>query len=367
MKNIKLLDIVLLCLSISACNHKKAEVQEAELKVCGDTVSISSMSPINRKISIDTVSLTSYSSSFTTVGTVRAEAGKLAEAGVPFDGRTTEVYARLGQHVHAGQPLFCFISSEASDLAKSYFQAVSSEELARKEFARKKALNEKGIASERDLEEASSAAEFAYRELKHSESAIRMLGLEPSALGSGNSLNVNSPISGEVVSCEVVPGQYVKSDSEPLVVIANLDEVWVVAQVKEPYISSIHESDQVMVTLDSDGTVVPGKICYIGKMLDEQTRSTEVIITCANADRHLLPGMFTSVRFSSVSSKVILAPSSAILQGDDSPYVFVKIDSRKFVRRKVSVKSAEGKQVIITDGVLPGESIVSEGGIYIAG
>ena len=157
MKNTNISGVVLLCLSLSACNHQNEAAHEAELRFNGDTVSVSPTSPIMGKISIDTTALTLYKTSFTTVGTVRAEAGKLAEAGVPFDGRTIKAHVRLGQQVRAGQPLFSFSSAEASDLAKSYFQAVSGEELARKELARKTALKEKGIASERELEAAYAA------------------------------------------------------------------------------------------------------------------------------------------------------------------------------------------------------------------
>lgn len=366
MKNTNISGAVLLCLSISACNHQNEAAHEAELHFNGDTVSVSPTSPIMGKISIDTTTLTLYKTSFTTVGTVRAEAGKLAEAGVPFDGRTIKAHVRLGQQVRAGQPLFSFSSAEASDLAKSYFQAVSGEELARKELARKTALKEKGIASERELEEARSAAEIAYRELNQSENAIKMLGIDPADLGTGNSLNINAPISGEVVTCEVVPGQYVKSDSDPLIVIADLSEVWVVAQVKEPYIGSVHESDQAEVVLES-GAVIPGKITYVGKMLDDQTRSAEVIIACANADRRLLPGMFTRVKFSGIPSDVVMIPSSSVLQGEQGSYVFVKMSDGRFSRRKVTVISAEQGKVVVTEGLVPGEAVVSAGGIYIAG
>ena len=194
------------------------------------------------------------------------------------------------------------------------------------------------------MEEARSTAEIAYRELNQSENAIKMLGIDPADLGTGNSLNINAPISGEVVTCEVVPGQYVKSDSDPLIVIADLSEVWVVAQVKEPYIGSVHESDQ-----------------------DDQTRSAEVIIACANADRRLLPGMFTRVKFSGIPSDVVMIPSSSVLQGEQGSYVFVKMADGRFSRRKVTIISAEQGKVVVTEGLVPGEAVVSAGGIYIAG
>ena len=63
MKNTNISGVVLLCLSISACNHQNEAAHEAELHFNGDTVSVSPTSPIMGKISIDTTTLDTVSES----------------------------------------------------------------------------------------------------------------------------------------------------------------------------------------------------------------------------------------------------------------------------------------------------------------
>lgn len=361
-------ELLLLCLAVCACGQQKKQSDGMRAVTYGDTVSVPHESPINAKISADTVSLTAYECVFTAPADVRAEAGKMAEVGVPFDGRTTGAYVRLGQKVHAGQPLFGFSSAEFSELAKSYFQARSNKELAERELERKKTLVSGGIVSVRELEEVSNAAEQARRDLEQNENVLKMFGISPEFLDGGKALTINSPISGEVVACEVVPGQYVKNDSAPLAVVADLSSVWVEAQVKETFAGTVGEDDMAEVIVGSDEeNPVAGKICYVGQIMDGQTRSFNVVVSCPNPDRKLKPGMYANVRFTAKPRNVVLLPSTAVLQGNDSPYVFVKAGDGLYVRRNVSVETAGDGKVLVKSGVAAGDCVVLRGGIYIAG
>lgn len=366
--NIKTSSIILLGLTVCACNQSKQAAGDADFEINGDTVSVSASSPVSGKLIMDTVKFKSYNSSFSTVGTVRAEAGKLAEVGVPFDGRTAGCYVHPGQKIAAGQRLFGFHSAEFAELVKSFYQAKSNNELSKKELERKKVLNKGGVASAKELEDAENAAEMAYRDLEQSENAIRMLGISPSSLGSGNALDICSPIAGEVVSCEVTPGQFVKNDTAPLVIVADLRTVWVVAQVKEPYLGSVHNDDEAEIFIESskDEPLV-GKVYYVGQILDEQTRSAQVIVSCDNAERLLKPGMFVKVRFAAKSHDELLIASTAVLQGEEGSYVFVRTKENEYVRRIVSVKTADEGNVLVDSGLEEGDVIVTKGGIYIAG
>ncbi len=49
----------------------------------------------------------------------------------------------------------------------------------------------------------------------------------------GQPLVVRSPISGEIIENNIVTGQYLKDDTEPVAIVADLSEVWIAAQVKK--------------------------------------------------------------------------------------------------------------------------------------
>lgn len=321
-------------------------------------------SPLSQKIETLKIDSITHRSSLETVGTVRAAAGKLAEVGAPMDGRTTHSHVRLGQQVRAGQPLFGFHSAEFVELSKSYFQSRSTYELEQKNLQRKRMLLESGVASQREYDEAVNAEDLALRELRQNEQAIRILGVSVEHLKETGSMDVCAPIAGEVVVCELTDGQFVRTDGPSIVTIADLSEVWVAAQLKESYLGRVQEQDSVVVTLPT-GEVLPGRIHYIGQLLDEQTRSAQVLVSCPNRAHLLKPGMYVRVMFVSSPSAALVVPASSILQQESSTYVFVEVAPHRYVSREVEIESVDVDNVRILSGLRGGETIVVRGGIYI--
>jgi cobalt-zinc-cadmium efflux system membrane fusion protein len=168
-----------------------------------------------------------------------------------------------------------------------------------------------------------------------------------------------------VVKSNITIGGYVKEDSEPLAVIADLSKVWVRALVKEKYFGAIKQGDRVEVYTDAHPDKITwGTIYYIGEMLDEETRSLEVIVECNNTDRELKLGMFCEVHFLNSPIQAVILPATAIMQEQENDYVFVEIEKGKFIRRIVEVESVKNGKVRIVSGISEGENVVVEGGIY---
>ncbi|GHV02934.1 hypothetical protein FACS1894159_11880 [Bacteroidia bacterium] len=131
---------------------------------------------------------------------------------------------------------------------------------------------------------------------------------------------------------------------------------------------SICSDDRVEVSVDSDpARPIAGKVTYIGEIVDEQTRSVQVMITCPNRDRRLKPGMFASVRFSGAPRQVVLIPATALQQGESESYVFVRAGEGIYLRREVQAVSAGPGEAVVTRGLEPGEVIVTRGGILLMG
>jgi cobalt-zinc-cadmium efflux system membrane fusion protein len=179
-------------------------------------------------------------------------------------------------------------------------------------------------------------------------------------------LGIVSPIAGEVLKHNITIGGYVKEDSEPLAVVADLSSVWIAALVKEKYFGTIKNGDRVEVYTDAHlNKIIWGTIYHIGEILDEETRSLEVIVECNNTDRELKIGMFCEVHFLSSPTKAVILPATAVMQEQDYDYVFVEIAKNKFVRRKVETESVKNNTVRIISGINEDENIVIEGGIYL--
>ena len=351
---------------IAACGNNEATKEAVELSMSGDTIIVNEKSPILDHIITQKSQAQDFSAEFRTTGTVRPVSGKLAEIAPPFAGRILKSYVQLGQKVGAGSPVFELGSSEFYEATQAYFAAQSANELALRKYNRQKELAANGVAAQRDLEQAQSEAIISSQQLEHAKATLNIFNIDVASFQMGQALKVVSPISGEVVKINITIGSYAKEDSEPLAVVADLSRVWVAALVKEKYFGSIKDGDRVEVnTSTNPNKVISGTIYYIGEMVEDETRSLEVIIECSNSDRELKLGMFCEVHFLSSPTKEIILPSSAIMQEQDNDYVLIEESKGKYIRHKVETESISLDKVIITRGIVEGENVVIKGGIYL--
>jgi cobalt-zinc-cadmium efflux system membrane fusion protein len=262
--------------------------------------------------------------------------------------------------------IFELSSSEFYEAVKLYFSAQSANDVAQRNYNRQKELAANGVASQKDLEQAQSEANIARQEFEQAKANLQIFNIDITSLQMGQALKVVSPIAGEVVRCNITIGAYVKDDAAPLAVVADLSKVWVSALVKEKYFGAIKQGDRVEVYTDAQPRkIIWGTIDYIGEMLDEETRSLEVIVECNNADRELKFGMFCEVHFLSSPTKAVILPATAIMQEQDNDFVFVETAKGKFLRRKVVTETLRRSEVRIISGITEGEHVVIEGGIYL--
>jgi cobalt-zinc-cadmium efflux system membrane fusion protein len=354
------------CVILASCKQNKPANESADIRYKGDTICVSGHSVVNSKIKRHTVTAQNYSAGFNTTGTVKAIAGHMAEIAPPFDGRISKSFVQLGQKVNAGAPLFELHSSEFFEATKSYFQTLQTKKLKALNLQRRQDLVKNGVGVAKELEEAETDYEVALKDYENATATLRMFNLNPDDISMGQALAVVSPVAGEVVRTDIVIGQYVKSDAPPLAIVAELSKVWVAAQVKEKYIGAIRTDDRVEIRTDANPEqVIAGHVSHISELLDEETRSIQVLITCNNEDRKLKPGMFAGVRFINRPQPAILVPSTALLQAEEDACVFVCTGEGEYVKRMVKTATASLSESLIIEGLQAGEVIVSEGGIYL--
>ena len=108
-----------------------------------------------------------------------------------------------------------------------------------------------------------------------------------------------------------------------------------------------------------------GKIYHVSEMLDENTRSVEVLVECDNTAHLMKPQMYGSVKLSDKETEVIRIPTSAIMQEEDNCYVLVSIGNHKYRRQKVTTGTTDNGKTLILSGLNQGEEIVSTGAFYL--
>lgn len=363
MRNVLIAAWMLLLVS---CHSSASEPETNDYTLGGDTVNVPANSTLKAKIKIATIQTEPYQLQMLTTGTVKAIPTQYAEIAPPFQGRVTRSYLRLGMKTTPETPLFEISSPDFIEAQKVFFQEKSQMQQAEKTLKRQQDLIANGVGTQKDLEEAQTAFEVKKKELENAIIGIRIFNTNPDKLSFGQPLVVRSPIRGEVIENKVVLGQFIKDDAASVATVAELSKIWIVGQVKEKDIRFIHELDECNVKIAAlPEKHIKGRVYHVSKIVDEATRSVEVLIEAANADHTLKPGMYVTVNFIDAPTTAILVPAKAILQSNDTSFVFIEASPGKYTKRKVETDRTENDRVVIKSGLNPGDKIISEGGFYL--
>src|SRR5690606_10605595 len=164
---------------------------------------------------------------------------------------------------------------------------------------------------------------------------FRIFGTSPEQSSIGKALTITSPISGEIIMNQISIGQYLKDDDDPIIQIASLDKVWIEAQVKEKDFGILNQVGQATITTDAFPDLqISGMVKHINEVVDEDTRSIQILIECDNNDKKLKPGMFVNVQLQGVNQNRISIPNTAIMQASDSEIIFKKTGENTFKKVK---------------------------------
>jgi len=361
---------LLICAGLLAsCNgsaHSDESAAYNEVKVVGDTLVVPETSTIASKMVCDTVDESSYSATLSTTGVVRAIPSAYAEVSAPFAGRVVRSLVRIGQHVKAGTPLFEISSSDYSEVVKKLIQTKSEMDMAKRGLDRTQDLHNNKVASVKELDEAKTTYSLAVEEYHHAVAVAKEYQIDIHRAEVGQPMIVRSPIAGQVLQNDLVIGEYLKEDAATKVVVADLDKVWVKANVSEmdaPYVNGIEHVEVNLVARPD--SVVTGHVTYVGGILDADTRTVETIIECSNPRHLMLPNMYAQVRMQIHSRNTIVVPKKAVLQSEKGRYVLRRIGDNTYCRTKVEVQSIDEHFLRVISGLKVGDVIVTEGAFYL--
>jgi len=273
-----------------------------------------------------------------TVGYVDYDEPALADVTTKFKGWIEKLYADYtGQSVQRGEPLFTIYSPELYSAQVEYVEALSTGDRELLQSARTK-------LKFFDISDAQIA------ELKKSRQPKKALAID-------------APISGFVIEKNIVEGQMADAGMM-LYRLANLDTVWVYAQVYEQDLPCVKLGQEATMTLSYlPGRTFHGRVTYIYPTVDEKTRTAKVRLEFENPDYSLKPGMFANVKLTAeVATSALLVPDSAVLRSGEKNTVFVALAGGKFDPRTVKLGlAAENDYDQVLSGLEAGERVVTSG------
>lgn len=351
---------------LCGCGSTTTPTTNQDITLTGSLITVAEQAPVLAKIKIEPVHSAPYNAQFSSSGVVKAIPTSYAEVAAPFAGRIVRSFVRLGQSVVPGTPLFEISSSTFFEAGKAYFGAKQEMEQALRAMNREKDLLANNVGVAKEAEQAQVDYTLKRQEYENAKSALEIFQVVPEDMTLGEPLVVRSPIAGKVVANNIIIGQYIKEDAAPMAIVADLRKVWVVANVKEKDIRQLEKLQQVEIRLSaSPDEVITGTIFHVSDMLDQATRAVEVIIECDNASGKMKPFMYGTVLLTDQTTQAILIPTASVLQQQDECYVLVAEGSRSFRRRAITVATTLDNRSVVTGGINPGESIVTEGAFYL--
>ncbi len=175
-----------------------------------------------------------------------------------------------------------------------------------------------------------------------------------------------SPAGGVVMEKTVVDGDAVTA-GQRLFRIADLDQIWVEADVYESDLARITKGQAATVTLTYlTGRTFEGKVAFVYPYLDPASRTGRVRIALANQGLELKPDMFATVTFSLPLGERLQIPSSAVVYTGPRRLVFVDLGDGRLRPQEVTIGARNGELVEVVKGLEEGDVIVSSGNFLVA-
>lgn len=178
-------------------------------------------------------------------------------------------------------------------------------------------------------------------------------------------VDVLAPINGVVTELPVQEGAAL-SAGMPIMLLADLAQVWVLAEVPESQAGWLKAGQTAEIALaGSRSDPVLGRVDYLYPELSTATRTVRVRILVPNSKLTLRPGMTTRVIIAGESRNVLAIPGEALIRSGDRAAVILAESGGRF--RPVAVESGveQGEQVEIRRGLKTGDRVVVSGQFLI--
>jgi Cu(I)/Ag(I) efflux system membrane fusion protein len=280
------------------------------------------------------------------VGIVEADERRLYTVTLRFDGFIEKLHvSATGQAVTRGQPLFELYSPDLVSAQREYLTARGTEAA----LSRGEPWLQSGMKNLTD-----SSLE-RLRNWGISDTELASLEKSGKVL---HALTVRSPAAGTVLEKSAVAGARILA-GETLFRIADLSQVWIIAEVYEQDIGLIQPGQTVRASLEAyPGRSFQGKVGFIYPTLNPSTRTVRVRVELPNPEGLLKPLMYAQLEIGTGTHRALAVPRSAVLESGRCTLVLVERGEGRYEPRPVK-PGIRGEELIeILEGLHEQERVV---------
>ncbi|OXS16689.1 efflux transporter periplasmic adaptor subunit [Zobellella denitrificans] len=263
--------------------------------------------------------------------------------------RVTEVHFVPGQRIEQGQLLLSLDDRAAQAAVKEAEAALMD---ARRILGNFQTLFSRKAVTQTELEGQQAAVAMAEAKLQ----AVRV---------QADYLSLRAPFAGIIGLSDVAPGMLLAANT-PVAELLDISTLKLDLAVPERHFRQLKVGEQLSARTDAHGEqAFIGELAVIAPSVNPDTLNAEVRLLFDNASGLLVPGMLMRVRLPLNSSVQAVIPAQSLLYTGNQRYVFVVDDEGRASRRSVATGRNLGDWVTITEGLSPGERVVSEGTVKV--
>ena len=282
------------------------------------------------------------------VATVQADERRLHTVAPKFEGWIQRLYVNTtGQTVKKGEALMEVYSPELITAQHEYL-------IARKGL---KSVEDGSVDVRGGIQRLSENALQRLRNWDVSEADLQTLQREGEIK---QYVTLRSAASGVVLEKPAIQGKRFVP-GEVLYQIADLSNVWMLADVFEQDLAMVHRGQIATIRIDTyPDKIFNGKVTFIYPTLMPETRTAKVRIELPNSLGLLKPAMYGRVEFASAHSKdkVLAVPDSAVLDTGIRRLVLVDLGEGRFEPRTVKLGMHADGYAEVLGGLEAGEIVV---------
>ena len=369
-----------LAVALTACNKQN---QEAHAMAGGPPVT---------PVSVAKVAQQSVPTELKVVGTV--DASSIVQVKSQIAGQLVKVGFAEGQNVNRGDLLFVIDPRPYEDVLRQAEAAVERDraqiaqseatlardaaqaKYAETDAARNAELQKEGLASKSQFDQSRSAADVSRETVRAStatiDSAKAALQADLAAAAAAK-LNLSycqipAPISGRAGNLLVQAGNLVKVNDVPLVIIHQMEPIFVNFSVPERHLAAIrrlqaaHPLEVRVFTADDPTRAASGHVSVIDNTVDSTTGGIHLKAVFENRDRRLWPGQFVNVLLTlDTIQNAAVVPAEAVQNAQQGQFVYVVKADKHVELRMVTLGQSFGSSFVVDKGLEPGETVVTDG------
>jgi len=181
--------------------------------------------------------------------------------------------------------------------------------------------------------------------------------------------HITAPFNGRVGLRQVDPGNIVHAaDTNPMLILTQLQPIAVIFTLPEdllPRVAKRMKSGALEVdafSRDDQTKLATGKLLTIDNQIDPTTGTAKLKAVFDNRDNRLWPNQFVNADLLvEMRKNSTVVPTAAILRGPQGTFVYAVNPDKTVLDKPVTVALTQGDTTVISEGVNPGETVVTDG------